>query len=67
MYLEEWLVEEEGKLRKENDILVIKAAQGRVEVLKRILELKEELRSYGDKLIRGEVKKVEIPNGMVKV
>lgn len=60
-------MEEEGKLRKENDILVIKAAQGRVEVLKRILELKEELRSYGDKLIRGEVKKVEIPNGMVKV
>ncbi len=66
-YLKEWLVEVELKLKKSSDINEVKFCQGQLDVLERIMNLKEELRSYGDKLIRGEVKKVEIPNGLVKV
>jgi hypothetical protein len=58
----------EGELRKGNDILEIKKSQGKDEVLRRILELEKELREYGTKLLRGDVKKVEIPtNGLAKV
>lgn len=67
-YLQGWLVEEEGKLRKSSDFNEMKEAQGKVAVLHRILELKEELRSYGVKLMKGEAKKVEVPqSGMAKV
>jgi hypothetical protein len=58
----------EAELRKGNDILEIKKSQGKDEVLRRILELEKELREYGTKLLRGDVKKVEIPtNGLAKV
>jgi hypothetical protein len=70
-YLREWSQEVERELRSSDDINAIKRAQGKDEVLRRILELEKELREYGNKLMRGEVKRVEIPkevpNGLVKV
>ena len=64
-YLQEWSKEVEAGLRKSSDILEVKKLQGQDEVLRRLLELKEELRSYGDKLLKGEVRKVENPDAKV--
>lgn len=67
LYLQGWLEEEQAVLRKSSDLNLIKEAQGKLVVLERILELKEELRSYGAKLIKGEAKKVEVPqSGMAQ-
>ena len=66
-YLKEWLQEVESKLRVSSDIHEIKKLQGNDEVLRRILELDKELREYSVKLLRGDVKKVEVPSGMAKV
>src|SRR5437879_5972510 len=70
-YLQEWLEEVESDLRFSSDINEIKKAQGKDEVLRRILGLEKELKEYGNKLMRGEVKKVELPkgvtNGLAKV
>jgi hypothetical protein len=58
----------EKELRTSSDINEIKKSQGKDEVLRRILELEKDLREYGTKLLRGDVKKVEIPtNGLAKV
>lgn len=66
-FLKEWLQEVEEDLRKSSDIHEIKKAQGKDEVLRRLVELQSELRSYGDKLLRGEVKKVEVPQSAKQV
>ena len=39
--------------------------QGRLDVLEKVLNLSEELREYGVRLMKGEAKKVEVPNAKV--
>jgi hypothetical protein len=48
-FLTQWLKEGERKLDKESDSVELFRTQGRNEVLRRLVGLKDELREYGDK------------------
>ncbi len=62
-YLQEWLGEERLKLRRETNHDQLMRTQGRLDVLEKLLNLSEELREYGVRLMKGEAKKVEVPHG----
>ena len=48
-FLTQWQQEQEAVLGKSSDTAELYRAQGRLEVLRRLIGLKQELREYGDK------------------
>lgn len=54
-----WLIDMQGNIEKVTDYAEIFRLQGKIEVLKRIVFLKDEIQKYQRDLIKGEVRQVK--------